>query len=140
MITNAEMTEIGEEECLALLAGHSFGRLAVVSDGRPVILPVNYVAEGSVIVFRTDPGLKLDEAPMRPVAFEVDELDPVSGNAWSVLVQGHAFEITRAIDRRSLALRGLMVPSVAPGEREHWLRIEADVITGRRLRAGGTEQ
>jgi nitroimidazol reductase NimA-like FMN-containing flavoprotein (pyridoxamine 5'-phosphate oxidase superfamily) len=127
-------TEISREECLQLLSERSLGRLGVIDEGRPLIFPVNYALDGEAILFRTDPGLKLRRTPLRQVAFEVDDVDLETGTAWSVLVQGHAFEITRAIDRRSEARRRLSVSPLAPGEKHHWLQIEADEITGRRLR------
>jgi hypothetical protein len=38
------MLELSREECLRLLASHSFGRLAVnMGEGAPLIRPVNYV-------------------------------------------------------------------------------------------------
>ncbi|MDQ1515222.1 MAG: uncharacterized protein QOE80_1052 [Actinomycetota bacterium] len=134
MAEGLEFSEITREECLELLSERSLGRLGVIDDGRPLIFPVNYAVDGEAIVFRTDPGLKLLRTPLRHVAFEVDEEDLEAGTAWSVLVQGHAFEITRAIDHRSEARRHLALSPLAPGEKDHWLQIEADDITGRRLR------
>jgi uncharacterized protein len=42
--------------CEAFLANGSVGRLAVVVSDAPHIVPVNYVAEGATIVFRTAVG------------------------------------------------------------------------------------
>jgi hypothetical protein len=129
-----EMTEISAEECLQLLSEHSVGRLGIIHKGRPLIFPVNYVLDGNLVVFRTDPGLKLWSTPLRRVAFEVDDVDLESGTGWSVLVQGPAFEITRAIDGPSEARRRLPDSPLAPGEKGHWIQIEAVLVTGRRLR------
>lgn len=134
MREDIEITEIPREECLKLLSQHSMGRLAVVHEDQPLIFPVNYAVDGDVVVFRTDPGVKLAEAPLRHVAFEVDEVDFEAGTGWSVLVQGHAHEITNAIDRRSVPRRRLPISLFAPGEKSHWIEIMADAITGRRLR------
>jgi nitroimidazol reductase NimA-like FMN-containing flavoprotein (pyridoxamine 5'-phosphate oxidase superfamily) len=133
MVQDVQLREIAREDCLALLAGTSVGRLAFVDGDWPVILPVNYAVDGETIVFRTDPGLKLATVPLRKVAFEVDDVDPDTGTGWSVLVRGHTFEITRAIDRRSTIRLDLPVHPFAPGEKGHWIQIEADEITGRRL-------
>jgi nitroimidazol reductase NimA-like FMN-containing flavoprotein (pyridoxamine 5'-phosphate oxidase superfamily) len=57
-----EMIHLSREECLELLAVHRFGRLAVVmSNGAPVIRPINYVFDRSSqsVVFRTARGSKL---------------------------------------------------------------------------------
>ncbi len=136
MLDDAEVRfeEIPAEECRELLARQAVGRVAVIADGRPLIFPVNYRFENGSVVFRTDPGTKLASAPLRPVAFEIDEVDLNRGTGWSVLVQGHAWEITGAIDARSSQLLSLPVAPLAPGERSHWLQIEADDITGRRIR------
>ena len=40
-------------ECFELLAGGQFGRVAVVDDRGPVVLPVNYVLDRHTIVFRS---------------------------------------------------------------------------------------
>lgn len=138
MRTEVEFSEMPEAECRALLAERSFGRLAVVRRGRPLVFPVNYVFDGEVVVFRTDPGLKLSGAPLRNVAFQIDEVDETSGTGWSVLVQGFGYEITNAVDLRSEARRALPVTPMAPGDKAHWVEIIPDAITGRRISATAT--
>jgi len=66
------------------------------------------------------------------VAFESDghEVD----TAWSVLVQGFAYDITEAVDRQSELARRLPVEPLAPGSRNRWLGIHPVTITGRRFR------
>ncbi len=128
-----ELTEMSGEECAQLLSEHRVGRLGVIADGEPVILPVNYVYDGKAVVFRTDAGLKLQSAPLRRVAFEVDHVDEETGTGWSILIRGYAQEITRAIDHRSEALLRLPVAPFAPGEKTHWIEIVPETITGRRL-------
>lgn len=130
-----ELTELSPDECRRLLSEHCVGRLAVVVGGRPLIFPVNYAFDGERVVFRTDEGLKLRHAPLRRVAFEIDGFDEAAGTGWSVLVQGSTYEITRAIDHRSEALRRLPVRPFAPGEKAHWIEIVPTTITGRRLEA-----
>jgi nitroimidazol reductase NimA-like FMN-containing flavoprotein (pyridoxamine 5'-phosphate oxidase superfamily) len=124
---------LSNEECRALLTGHHLGRLGLVSDGWPVILPVNYVFEDPSIVVRTGPGTKLDDSPLTNVAFEIDAADPAGAWGWSVLVQGPAFDISDALDELSGALRHLRVEPHAPGDKPHWLKVTARRITGRRF-------
>src|SRR5262245_52003398 len=90
--------ELSVGECLALLATHRFGRIAVVVDGRPVLFPVNYALEGDSVVFRTAPGTKLSGAALGHVAFEIDGVDDATQTGWSVIVQGVGSEITATID------------------------------------------
>lgn len=128
-----EFVEMPPEECRALLASRQVGRLAVVVDDQPLIFPVNYRFDTGSIVIRTDPGTKLSTAPLRRVAFEIDDADVEQGMGWSVLVQGHAREITRAIDQRSMELRELPVTPLPPVPGGHWLEITAETISGRRI-------
>src|SRR5688572_21723558 len=73
-------------ECWRLLGEHRLGRLGLVVDGEPVILPVNFVVHQRSIVFRTAGGTKLDAATDWPaVAFEIDGTEGERGG-WSVLV------------------------------------------------------
>jgi nitroimidazol reductase NimA-like FMN-containing flavoprotein (pyridoxamine 5'-phosphate oxidase superfamily) len=125
---------IPEGECLALLTTTGFGRLAVVVGDQPVIEPVNYVYDEGAVVVRTDEGTKLEAAGQRRVALEVDEVDPSTHLGWSVLVRGMAFDITEALDRRSELLRRTELTPWAPGPKARWLKIEPELVTGRRLR------
>jgi nitroimidazol reductase NimA-like FMN-containing flavoprotein (pyridoxamine 5'-phosphate oxidase superfamily) len=120
-------------ECVTLLTRHHFGRLAFWSAPWPVVLPVNYVFEEPSLVIRTAPGTKLEWAPGSAVAFEVDDADPAGTWGWSVLVQGPAFDITEATDSYSVRLRELGVTPWAPGHREHWLKVSALEVSGRRF-------
>lgn len=130
------MEVLSTDECLALLRSHSFGRLALIVRGVPLILPVNFVFEEPSIVIRTGPGTKLEHAPLTVVAFEVDETSADGSRGWSVAVQGPAFDITEAIDEYSTALRRLSVEVWAPGEKPHWLKISAVSVSGRRFGVG----
>ncbi len=132
--SGTEIEQLSNEECERILRSHSFGRIALADHGQPWIFPVNYAADDRAIVFRTTPGVKLSEAPMSRVAFELDEVDPESGVAWSVMVQGVAYEISDAIDRLSESLRRLVVEPMAPGEREAWVAVIRHQISGRRFR------
>src|SRR6266513_3895225 len=75
-------------ECVRLLESHRVGRIAFAHEDWPLILPVNYVYEEPSVVIRTGPGAKLEDAPMRAVAFEIDDFDPEGTWGWSVVVQG----------------------------------------------------
>lgn len=127
------LEELGEDECLALLARQKVGRIAVVVDGRPVVFPVNYVVDGRIIVFRNDPGTKLTNASLDRVCFEVDEIDTDRREGWSVVVQGVGREFTGALDDASVRQRALELTTWVTGEKGHWVRIVRPDITGRRV-------
>jgi len=130
------LTSLTEQECWLLLRHHTLGRVAVVVDGRPKIFPVNYRAGEGAVVFRTAPGTKLAHGPMTESCFEIDGFDDLSGSGWSVMVQGPISEITDAADRRAETLLRLPVQPLAPGERQHWLAIYAEEVSGRRFTSG----
>jgi len=120
------------DECLALLAGRSFGRIGAKIADDPVVLPVFYALLDGEIVFRTDPGTKLIAAVLElRVAFEVDDAD----EGWSVLVVGRAHEVRAARDVASLEAR--LAELWPAGERDRLVRIEVERITGRRLHPAG---
>lgn len=131
--TIARIGRIDRDGCLALLAGEVVGRLGVIDGGRPLIFPVNYVLDGTDIVFRTDQGTKLDAGLRSPVSFEVDQVDRVTSAGWSVLVTGRLEEVT-PFDAATLErVRGLPVDSWADGTRRRWVRLVSDRFSGRRV-------
>lgn len=129
-----DLKEIPEEECLALLAGRTVGRLVVVHEDGPQTFPVNYVLDGRTVAIRTDPGSNLDWATLGRVAFEVDDIDEERQEGWSVLVQGVGRDVTEGVDAWSERLRSHELHPWAGGERRHWIAIASPRITGRRLR------
>ena len=66
---------------------------------RPEIFPINFVVDHGTVVFRTAEGTKLAGAVQGDaVAFEADGYERDTGEAWSVVVKGHAEEIARGHD------------------------------------------
>ena len=129
-----DVVELTPDACMGLLAGEEVGRIAFVGeDAYPVVVPVNYRLDGSLIVFRTAEGLKLESVPLRRVAFEVDRLDPSMRTAWSVLVRGHAMEVTSALGEPYESLRTAPLATWAPGPKDHWVAVEIESITGRQI-------
>ena len=126
--------ELSQTECLRLLETHQVGRVAVVVDGQPAILPVNYRTDEGTVVFRTDAGTKLQGAPMSLVAFEIDQIDEVSHEGWSVLLEGVGQDITDTVDTRSRELRDLPVSPWAPGDKAYWIKVVPRRLSGRSLR------
>jgi nitroimidazol reductase NimA-like FMN-containing flavoprotein (pyridoxamine 5'-phosphate oxidase superfamily) len=131
---NTGLTPLSTEECHALLENHRprLGRLAFADGGRPLVLPVNYVAEGRVLWFRTAPGSKLLAAlRMQQVTFELDHVDPTWEQGWSVLAFGRLRMITD--DDELEAARRLPLQPWAAGDRSHHLRLDIERVSGRRL-------
>lgn len=123
---------LGREECLRLLGRATLGRVAITVGALPAVLPINFRLVADRIVFRTSAGTKLDAATRNTVvAFEVDDMEPVSHTGWSVMVTGVAREVTDAAELDALA--SAKIPRWAPAEGERVVEITTDMISGRRI-------
>lgn len=129
--TRAE--ELSKEESLRLLSEQSYlGRVGFLDRGTIEVLPVNYLVDGTSVVFCTAPGTKLAAlAGGADVAFEVDQTKPLYHAGWSVVVHGRASEVTDAFDIERYH-RGPLRSWASPVP-QHWIRISIGEITGRRL-------
>jgi nitroimidazol reductase NimA-like FMN-containing flavoprotein (pyridoxamine 5'-phosphate oxidase superfamily) len=120
---------LDRDECLALLAGSHVGRVGVAIGALPTVLPISYRLIGDRVLFRTGVGSKLDAATAGAViAFEVDEVDPVGHEGWSVVVTGIA-----AVVEPDPSLPPTAIPHWPAGEASRVLALPTDLVTGRRL-------
>jgi nitroimidazol reductase NimA-like FMN-containing flavoprotein (pyridoxamine 5'-phosphate oxidase superfamily) len=123
---------LSENECLLIVGRASLGRLIAVEDGRPEVFPVNFRRDGSSIVFRTDDGTKLDLiSGGQPVAFEADSYDRDTHTGWSVVMSGHAHEVTDPDELAALAKMALR--PWAAGPKSRYVRIMPERVEGRRI-------
>jgi uncharacterized protein len=120
-----------EHEVLAAVARESLGRIGFVVDGWPVVLPVNFVLDGHDVVFRSDPGAKLDASRGGRACFQVDRAECLYERGWSALALGTADRIDdpAEIDR----LQRLGLRPWAGGAKANWVRITVHQWSGRRL-------
>jgi nitroimidazol reductase NimA-like FMN-containing flavoprotein (pyridoxamine 5'-phosphate oxidase superfamily) len=132
------MTVLDREECLRLLAGNTFGRLAISYHSEvPMIRPVNYVFDerSQSIIFRTDFGSKLQGVIVSSrAAFEIDGVDYVHRTGWSVIVSGTVERVTNDLELERIGKLGLQ--AWGPGEKPHWARIRVWTVSGRRITSG----
>ena len=132
---DAQLEPLSLDHCLALLRGHSVGRVAVIDNEFPVVLPVTYklveTSGPTWVVLRTRPGNVIDHAPMA-AAFEIDQIDASEQEGWSVLVRGTLHHVDP--DAAGFSERFDPRPWF-DDERDAWLIIEPFSITGRRLRS-----
>ena len=123
---------LGRDECMRLLAGSTFGRIGITSGALPVVLPVNYRLVEGRIAFRTGRGTKLDAATVNSVvAFEVDDIDPLSHAGWSVVVTGVARKVTDPAILQELASAG--IPRWAASTDESVVEVGTTMVSGRRI-------
>ena len=121
-----EATELAPDTCWKLLEGAALGRVALVRAGLPSIVPVNICAADGAVWVRTGPGALLDAALAGEVlSVEADEVDRQWHHGWSVLVTGHA-EVAAERD-------DLPVSAWARDDADHLVRIDAELLTGRRI-------
>lgn len=137
--TDSRLDEMSLDVCLGLLRDTPVGRIAVVVDEFPIVLPVNYrlveTSGRAWLAVRTRPGNVLDRASMH-AAFEIDGLDPLHQQGWSVLVRGTLHHV----DPDAADFRARFDPQPwLTSERDAWLVIEPFEITGRRLRPAEVE-
>jgi nitroimidazol reductase NimA-like FMN-containing flavoprotein (pyridoxamine 5'-phosphate oxidase superfamily) len=129
---------MSQSECIARLVAGRIGRVGVVVEEAPHVLPVNYTSMASgAVVFRTAEGSLLAQVDGRLVVFEIDGFDVKKAVGWSVCVHGRGHEVTTpdATATRALIDRGLI--SWAPGPRDRWFSITPDELTGRRVELTG---
>jgi transcriptional regulator with XRE-family HTH domain len=131
------LEDLTEAECRAHLESGGIGRFLFVEDRGPVAVPVNYAMLGDDIVFRTNDTTAEAGAVGQPrVSFDVDHIDDVLSEGWSVLVSGTASILTKPEDLRAAA--DLHIEPWAGGDRDTYIRLVPDEITGRRIRAHAT--
>jgi nitroimidazol reductase NimA-like FMN-containing flavoprotein (pyridoxamine 5'-phosphate oxidase superfamily) len=130
---------LDEAECLRLIAQGEIGRIAYNSRFGPAVLPVNYRWHDGAVVFRTTRHSALDEDLQTGisradflVAFEIDEIDTPGRQGWSVLIQGPAHHVEGEAERAAAEQAG--VEPWPAGERELFLRIVPNRVTGRRIK------
>jgi hypothetical protein len=130
---------LGETECLPLIGAGGVGRIGYTSRFGPTVLPVNYDLYEGTIVFRTglhssmvaDLRTGMADAEYN-VAFEIDQMQPVTQEGWSVLIQGAAHFVDSEEELAPIADLG--VQAWPGGAKEQFIRIIPTHITGRRIR------
>mgnify|MGYP001336790647 CR=1 FL=1 len=136
------LEQLDEDECLRLISPGGVGRLAFSGRYGLTVFPVNYKVHDGSVVFRTAEYSPTGEdlrtgipAAEYEVAFEVDAIDPVAHEGWSVLIHGPAHHMD-LLPEFALALETGVEPWPG-GERNHAIRITPTRITGRRIRQTG---
>ncbi|MEV4310164.1 pyridoxamine 5'-phosphate oxidase family protein [Nonomuraea sp. NPDC049624] len=123
---------LSREECLRLLSSTPIGRIVFTDRALPAVQPVNFCLDGERVVIRTSIGSKLAAATRHAVvAFEADEFDPAMRTGWSVTAVGHARAVTDPAETARLA--ALPLSPWAPGSRDHYVVVDAEQLSGRRI-------
>lgn len=129
-----ELEVLERFQCLELLQTVRMGRLVFTEEALPAVHPVNFRIWRGDVVIRVAGGWKLTAATRNlVVAFQADELDPDLRRGWTVTVVGHARRITDVDEL--VELSGTFLQPWVEGQRDHFVRIRTEKVTGRRLRA-----
>jgi transcriptional regulator with XRE-family HTH domain len=128
------LEEMRAEESRSLLDAGGVGRVAFNLAGRLTVVPVNFEMHEGLLVFRTSATTAVAQYGAGPVAFEVDRIDEGMHEGWSILISGTA---RQAAGKELQQLRSaLAVEPWAGGDREVYIVIEPEQISGRRIRGG----
>jgi nitroimidazol reductase NimA-like FMN-containing flavoprotein (pyridoxamine 5'-phosphate oxidase superfamily) len=130
------LAPLSPDECRQLLRSRRVGRVVFVDTRGPVALPVNYVLDHDDVIFRTEAWSSLHATPASGrVSFEVDEIDEHERIGWSILARGTVHRIDDPAELRHV-MRLHPEPwarGAHDGERDEYLRLSVETVTGRRL-------
>ncbi|HTX29620.1 MAG TPA: pyridoxamine 5'-phosphate oxidase family protein [Streptosporangiaceae bacterium] len=126
------VTKLTPAECHRLIAAGGVGRIACGTISGPVVLPVNFAVVEATIVVRTGEGSIIDGHAGEQVAFEVDHIDEALSQGWSVLVRGPSHRVAHPAELRRVCRDADLWPWPG-GDRDAYVRIMPDKITGRRI-------
>jgi nitroimidazol reductase NimA-like FMN-containing flavoprotein (pyridoxamine 5'-phosphate oxidase superfamily) len=126
------VTKLPSSECRRLIAPGGIGRIAFGTAWGPVVLPVNFAVVAGTIVVRTAEGTAIEAHADEPVALEVDHIDEALRQGWSVLVRGQSHRVRHPAELSRLQEDAVVWPWPG-GDREVYVRILPDRITGRRI-------
>lgn len=132
-LTITDFLDLGE--CFEKLASRHIGRVVFSQGALPVVTPARYALSGRDLYLATGPDAEQHVGITGAViTFEVDELDPETGHAWSVTVTGIAESCTHP-SRWPLIVRLGLAPHDG-----HWasvFRLPPGIVSGRRFAAEG---
>jgi len=126
-----QMRALTREMAMDRLGSVQLGRVVFTSRALPAIRPVSHLVDGGDIVIRSHEGPAIVTAAnagrSAVVAYEADQIDPVTHLGWSVIVTGLArlVEDPLEIARYQDALRPW-----GTRETDQVIRIRAEFVTG----------
>ncbi|HUA42048.1 MAG TPA: pyridoxamine 5'-phosphate oxidase family protein [Streptosporangiaceae bacterium] len=125
---------VSPAECFDLLEPGGIGRVGFTAADGVIMLPVNFAISGKAVIFRTAPDTLLALHANARVSFEVDHFDEERHEGWSVLMHGHAHQVTGEHEVKHLEDVTHLRPW-APGARDVYVRVAPTQVSGRSIRA-----
>src|SRR5437588_6092715 len=110
-----KVEDMSPAEMHALLQRETFGHLGCARDGRPYVVPMNYVYDGKELFFFTTHGMKTQYIDSNPqVCLQVEEVND-SMHWKSVMVVGRAQQIVNAEEmQRAMKIITERNPTLTP--------------------------
>lgn len=125
------MSRLPSEECWAILQRSGTGVLATSEGGHPDLFPLNYLADGHTLIFRTAPGTKIRALEVNPNAAFAAQGQDADGH-WSVVIRG---KVEATSDQVEIVGSGaLELAAWAPGSKRVFLRLTPTSVQGRRVK------
>ena len=126
---HASLNELTAEQCVTHLSANGVGRIVYATPRGPVALPVNYEFTEGQVVFSTDDSKATRLAAAETVGFEIDRVDDVLSEGWSVVVTGRCRRVGDPDEIQRLSSFGL--EPWAGGDRHELMAIAPAETTGR---------
>ena len=126
---HASLNELTAEQCVTHLSANGVGRIVYATPRGPVALPVNYEFTEGQVVFSTDDAKATRLAAAETVGFEIDRVDDVLSEGWSVVVTGRCRRVGDPDEIQRLSSFGL--EPWAGGDRHELMAIAPAETTGR---------
>ncbi|MFB6892013.1 pyridoxamine 5'-phosphate oxidase family protein [Kitasatospora sp. NPDC056327] len=132
-----DLEDLGADACLRLLSTVPVGRVVYTEHALPAVLPVSFevTPDGRLLLAVRRGSATARGLDGTVVAFQADQVDPVTRTGWSVLVHGRA-DILRDPEQVGRALRSGLRPWVGDVE-PMFVALVPELISGRRLTAAG---
>lgn len=124
--------QLSTDECWALIAGQTTGRIGFLHEGQVTIWPLNCIVYDRGVYFRTAEDGVIARSGLERAAFQLDHIDSVARSGWTILVNGRVERVTDPGLLTTLWGRPTDEPW-APGQRNVFFCISGDRISGRRV-------
>ena len=125
----ASLNELTAAQCETHLSANGVGRIVYATPRGPVALPVNYEFTEGQVVFSTDDTKASALADAGTMGFEIDRVDDVLSEGWSVLVTGSCRRVQDPDEVQRLSSLGL--EPWAGGDRHELMALTPAEVTGR---------
>jgi hypothetical protein len=124
-----ELRALTPAQCDAHLEVGGVGRIVFLTERGPVAYPVNFVMSEGDVILSTTAAQAAELEAQRRASFQIDRVDEVLSEGWSVLATGSARRVDDPDELVELSSLGL--EPWAGGNRLEMVRIHPEEITGR---------